>query len=83
MTCPANLLRGRGEAWAGASAWTTYTQYDGALSIAVQYLEVRTQLRYNLVGSFFLEVGRAVSQATSGQAGSDDRQRDGQDAFGY
>jgi hypothetical protein len=42
-----------GEALAGASARTTYTQYDGALSIAGQYLEVRSPLRYNRVGSFY------------------------------
>jgi hypothetical protein len=50
---PGNTAKRPGEAGAGASARTTYTQYDGALSIAVQHLEVRAQLRYNLVGSFF------------------------------
>ena len=37
-----------GQAGGCSDAWTTYTQYDGALSIAVQYLEVSTPLLYNL-----------------------------------
>jgi hypothetical protein len=37
---PGEAAKVPGQAGAGANAWTTYTQYDGPLSIVVQYLEV-------------------------------------------
>jgi hypothetical protein len=40
FSLPGEPAKMPGQAGAGANAWTTYTQYDGVLSIVVQYLEV-------------------------------------------